>query len=452
MLHLFSLASNAQNKIENFNYICPPYFQSCGNIILPSTLPESWGSNVFYGCFIILVFLSAYFFYKKKIKTSLLILVPPTLIQLITTFFLTIHSSVPFEYFHSGFLIVLLFFPNKMFFLRLVFIVLYFCSGIVKLDDGWILGYYFTSLKVGLPLIPDYLIPVATNTVIFFEGLFIFFLFSRNRALNRSVYFFFIIFHLYSIFLVGVRYPIHCLPILFFLFDDILQERNIFPELNFKKGLCLLYPLFILFLNIFPRSLDSLSQITYSSERTALNMFDVNRQCISKHRIIYKSGDIVEKTEESNISFNRCNIYESYFPLKQKCLKDKRIDSIFLNFQASLNGGLILTYVDNIDICNVSFYPWRKNSWIKSSSDIKHEIKLKDTKVGSVYPTQSGFNFQKGKVQTVSQDARTKTLISTDFSQNIDILKLIYKMLFTISFLSFSLILYRDLRRKRWLG
>ncbi len=349
---------NTPEKIQSFDYLCPSYFQDCFKIQFPSALPVSWDHQIFLGLFVITLFLSCYFFLKERYKTALLLLLPEAFLSILSTFFLTVNSSTPFEFFHTGFLIVLIFFPQKEFFLKLVFCVLYFCSGLIKLDHSWIFGEYFNSLALGMPIIPNFFIPIVTNLVIAFELVFVFFLLGFNRKNNRVVFYFFMVFHLYSIFLVGIRYPIHCLPILFFLFRDF--ELTKFRRENF---LLLCYPVILFLLNLPPLFISD-SKATYEGFRPAINMFDSNRQCRANYIITDLKGRVQKIEKISSGAYSRCSVYHYFYPMKQKCNKGV-IKSAVFSVDVSLDGGALERYVEDIDICQVEFKHWGPNDWIE---------------------------------------------------------------------------------------
>lgn len=416
---IIKLGSNAANNLSSHNYVCPSYFQNCDFLILPSTLPDSWAHNILYAIPMILVFLSAFFLYKNQITKSILAILPATLIQFSTSLFLSNSASIPFELFHTGFLLVLIFFPNKIFFLRILFIVLYFCAGLMKLDYSWIAGGFFSSMEVGLPLVPRPLIPLATNTVIIFEIFLIFFLMSSNIKLRRITFWFFIVFHLYSITLVGMRYPFHCLFILYLLFnnfDDVTQYK-----LAPKQRFFYIPIVFILLINFLTLSYGPDAKITYEGFRPALNMFDANRYCQEERTFFYKDGTSNSEFITHNFSYSRCNIYSSYFYLKNRC-KDSNIESIVMSFNGALNGGAISKYVDTVNICREEFRHFGDNKWIAKKP-------IEPTR----YPPLSGRIKNPVRMEPLNQAQRSPNLSETVVG---------YLRIFYIFFATNSLVLF----------
>lgn len=425
-----NLASNASNKIESFQQVCPPYFQTCSNLSLPATLPESWGNNILYACLGFLVFLSAYFFYKREYKRSLLALSIPTIFQFLASILFSIHTSIPFEFFHTGLILVFIFFPNKLDNLRLTFVVLYFCAGLMKLDSSWIGGAFFSSLELGLPLVPRSLIPFATNIVIIFELFFIFFLLGKNSKIRSLTFKFFIFFHLYSIILVGMRYPYHCLFIFYLLFNN--SEKNTFPAPTEQKRVLffLLYPIVILIFNLIALGYGESAKITYKGFHPSLNMFDANRVCIINFTKTLRNGTSNNYEFIHHDSYQRCNLYENFYRLKSECNRNKEIDSIHLSFRAAINGGPILKYVDHVNICQVSFSAYSQDSWIAGDSDLQKQLNSANIE----YPGLSD-RIRSHKPLTRHSKPQRHPLVSDKIVEN---LKMIYIIIAMLSLLIFG--------------
>lgn len=443
----FILAANSKNKIENFEIICPPHFQSCVDLIFPATLPNGWGHNVLFAILGLSLFCSAFMFYRGLKKYALLALIPATFLQIFTTFFLTIKTSTPFEYFHTGFLLVLIFFPFKVFFLRVVFVSLYFSSAFVKLDASWIGGDLFNSMINGLPLVPFILTPFLTNIVIIFEGILIFFLFSNSGLRRNTVFYFFVVFHLYSMILVGLRYPIHCLPVLYFLFSPQLHRKIFFPKVKLKHLVFFIYPLFIITMSLLPSLVDPLWKITLVGQRFTLNMFEQNRQCIVNIQTYYKDG--TTKTFKENVSkaYDRCNIYSYYFPQKQKCLKNKNIEKSVFNFSASINGGPFLDYVVDKNICELNYNAWSANKWIESPENLRKQINIKKDANTLRWPSMNHYWSREltsvKKLPRPQYEPQIKPKI-------VEILRVIYFSLMGICLFISSSLLFRRIYRKEY--
>ena len=347
-------------KIKNLSYVCPTYFRECEKLYFLNYLPNGYSGNIFYSGLFFLLSLSAFFAIRNKWDYAILFILPATFWKIIATFFLEDRISVPFEYFHMGFLIVLLFSKNKFHMLRHALVVMYFSAGLVKIHEGWILGTYFSTLKLGMPIFPDLMIPYATNFVIILELLTPLLLLSENKFYKYITLFLYILFHIYSISLVGYRYPIHCLPILCILFLPKIKTGKI------KSWSNRAYLLIILVFNFFPFLIKGDHKITYEGVRLSLSMFDSNRQCESIKQFTLKSGNVIEEIYRSHYSFVRCTPYWEWFRINLLCESDK-YSNISWNFNVSINGEPFYPIVNSKNACKLKYKTVGKNPWINSS-------------------------------------------------------------------------------------
>ena len=199
--------------------LCPDYFQSCHRLYVFPSRFESWSYPLF--CTLLYSMIGGAIVSavcKKWTRAHFLILFP-FFIKFFANTFLTSSISVPFETDHLFPCFIFLFARKKEDNLRLIMIFLYILSGIVKLHPAWIAGTYFSSQVMGLPLFPDSLIPVITNFVILFELVLVWLLFSKKQINKKVVFYFFILFHIYSAIYVGFRYPLLILPLFLILFN-----------------------------------------------------------------------------------------------------------------------------------------------------------------------------------------------------------------------------------------
>lgn len=105
---------------------------------------------------------------------------------------------------------------NQLFFQRIGLVVVYFSSALGKLNDSWIRGEYLLSVEGGLPLLgglPGTLRALSIGVVVLeVVGPLCWFL--PSRRVRQCSLFAFLIFHLYSGFIVGFSYPVLMLPAL----------------------------------------------------------------------------------------------------------------------------------------------------------------------------------------------------------------------------------------------
>jgi len=180
------------------NHICWPYFQSCGDWYFLSALPAGYSQTFLYMFFFGLMLLIVYLMWKRDWVLAHLFMSLILIWEFIILFILSSALVGNYNYYHFILTFVLLFLPFKLFFLKIIFVLLYFLATVTKIHEGWVLGTYFSSLKTGLPFFPDFSIPFITNSVIFMQTIGAWFLLSSNKVLQRLALIYFVIFHLYS--------------------------------------------------------------------------------------------------------------------------------------------------------------------------------------------------------------------------------------------------------------
>lgn len=366
-----SWVGNSALTIDGYNrgaHTCWPYFQTCGEWLFLRALPDGYSQTTFYMGLFGLLLLSVYFIYRKDCTLAHLALVPAFLWHTLGVFVLTYQFSGNYEYYLFTFAFVLLLLPHKEFFLKLSVVLLYFLSTAAKMHPAWILGTYFSALKTGLPLFPDWSIPIWTNLVIFMEMVGVWFLLSRRPILQRTVFVFFVIFHLYSGILVEYRYPATVLPTVLILFGPMYRYTRIPLDWRSTFGFLLLGTYLCIQLGShFLIAGDE--KLTMEGNKYGLYMFESNHQCISDARVVYKDGTERVQHRESASARDRCDPYRYWFRIKIACERDSRISSIVWTFDHSINGGPFLRIVDVADACALSYRAFAHNKWIKTEKD-----------------------------------------------------------------------------------
>ncbi len=353
---------------------CPTYFQNCEIL---SRWPESFFLTFYIFVFHWLVAMAWALIRKKAglAHASLLVL---TLTSLFLAFALPHPREIPFLFFHLVPCVTLLFSRKTMVDLKWIWVTLYFASGLVKLHESWIAGTYFYALETGLPFFPDFAIPLLTHLVLFFELIGIWWVFSNTPRLRQTVYLFFIVFHIYSIALVGFRYPFYTLPLLVLLFDPA-EPRREFPT-RFATALGLI----IIFFNIYPWLLRGDHKITFQGTEFAMNMFDANRQMRSEATIL-RAGSSSSIQSGSFEAFARPSPYSTWLSLRSSCLEPD-VQSIRWTFDVAMNGARFFRIVDTPDLCQLTYLPFQNNEWIATND------------IGLGYPSKNVY-FERNKTK-----------------------------------------------------
>lgn len=349
------------------DYTCWPYFLQCGKYYFLDALPQGYSQTILYTGFFGLMLLIAYLMYRNDwvlVHMGMLVL---WTWKTLVVFVLTYSATGNYDYYDIFFLFVWLFLPHKEYFLRVLFVSLYFFAVTLKIDDGWVLGTYFTSLFTGLPIFGNFLAPVMTNLVIFMQMIGSWFLLSKRKLLQRTALLFFVVFHLYSGVLVEYRYMVTTLPMILILFGLFYRPLPISVDKKSITGWAFLLFLCLLQLSRFLIGPDQ--KMTLEGNRFGLYMFEANHQCVS-HITVYETGQQPQEFEEQSADARkRCDPYRDWFTIQQLCQRTPSIVRVSWQFDHSINGGPFYRIVDVQNACDLSYTFWAHNSWIKTTQE-----------------------------------------------------------------------------------
>jgi hypothetical protein len=341
---------------------CWPHFLNCKTILPLTPLPFGYGESIFYAWLLLLVVYGAYSLYQKKYFNAYICIL---LLWLWKFFVLNVTYGIGnFDYYDLIIIGVFLFFSNKVHFLRLTFVVLYFLASTIKIGGGWIDGTYFTSLQTGVPLFPDGMAFIVTNIVIVMQIVGCWFLLSRNKYLFLFSFYFFIFFHLYSTILVGYRYPLTALFLEIILFSRLGAETT-FKDLKIRlRDSFNWFVLGLLFMLQFIGILIPGNQkVTLEGNNYGLYMFEANHQCISTN--VIKNGTTIISSADAR---NRCDPYMYLTYIKKNC--NKINGPISWTFDSSVNGEPLYRIVDEKNACSLEYKPFIHNKWINIDNPV----------------------------------------------------------------------------------
>ena len=344
-------------------HLCWPYFTSCGDWYFLSALPFGYSQNLFYMILFGVMTVVAVSLWKKRWNLAHFGLLLLLIWEVLFLFVFNISKRGNYDYYQVVLTTIVLFFPYKFEFLRIAFCCLYFLAASIKIHEGWILGTYFSSLKIGMPLFPNELTPIFTNTVIFMEMVGTWFLLSSNPLLQRLALTFFIIFHWYSGLIVWYRYPATIMPYLLILFGPLYGKAKVpltirsLPNWIFISALAVLQSISF----IIPKD----SKVTFEGLNFGLYMFDSNHQCISAREIVYKNGATKTDTKEMASSRSRCDPYYRLFKIWTLCERQAdKVEKVRWRFLHSTNGGPFYKIVDEENACELEYKVLQHNDWI----------------------------------------------------------------------------------------
>jgi hypothetical protein len=348
--------------VTDGTYLCWPFFQSCKDLIFLSSFPEGYSQTVVYMALFGLMASASYAIYLGRWAYVHLAIL---LLFLAKIYFVLIFYDFKgnYDYYHNFFCFIYLFCAHKKFFSQLGLVFFYFLSTAGKIHPSWVLGQYFTALKEGLPIFPFGTEALMTNLVIAMEMVGCWFLFSKNTLVQRSVFAFFVVFHLYSGTLVAYRYPSIVMPPLLILFGPWFKAPERVPiDRASVRGWLVISTL--IFLQLIPHTIKGDEKLTMEGNFYGLYMFEANHQCYGNFS---RDGKPVQTFAEVDAA-SRCDPYNLWFRAKHRYCTDPSVKyKMVLNH--SINGEPFREIVNEPDLCALEYHPFSRNSWIKDESE-----------------------------------------------------------------------------------
>lgn len=341
--------------------VCPPYFQSCLAWLPSYSLLTPLVSSIIQMIFFSLLSLSALLIFSVKWRhLALLFFMILVVYRSINGFFFDISNLKNFDYFYLPLAFLLLFSKQPIRSGSIIFVLLYFFAASEKFEASWLAGTYFTSTLEGFPYFQnDYAMLALIYSVIFMELMGIWFLLKPKSKFFSWTLIYFFSFHILSISIVGLRYPIHTVPLLFLFF---LTPKNS-PLQLCRPGKFI--SLLLIFVQIIPGWIEGRETETLEGYRFGISMIDGNHQCISTQTYHYSDGRPAETNKiSSRKAMNRCWIYAQWQHLRRDC-SQSHLERINWTFDHSLNGGPFYRVVNVENACDLTYKPFSHNSWIQ---------------------------------------------------------------------------------------
>lgn len=389
-MNLISLSPAGNGEAPN----CWEHIYNCTRVTFEAVLPDSYLYSAMTSGLLACLLFSGIFAVRKKWSWALVLLLVVFTWKFIWNMVLYDYATSNFDYFI--FIPSLLFFfaRNKICQLRLVWPLLYLFAALVKLNDGWILGTYFSSLKTGLPFLPDLSIPYITNGTILFEIFGALGLLARNRRVFYFSLWAWTAFHLYSGILVGYFYPVRCLSILWALFgfQDSQEEVPPSKKETLFNAVGVLVACYFCVANFIPRIISTNPSETFEGMNYGFHMFDANHQCLYQFRYFDESGRIL-KEMEFGTSHPMARCYPQFVLQKIKrlyCQKFAmgRAERVEWSLRHSTNGGAFYETISVTNACSLQFKAFSRNDWIKTKGN--GALLVGYPEKNGIYPYQSG--------------------------------------------------------------
>jgi hypothetical protein len=350
--------------------ICWPHWESCRLLPMPGFYPDSYANSALFSLVFVAVLVVLWGVYRRDEKTYISALWGLVLFKVFYNFFWRFTGLHNFEYFHLIPTLAFLLNPkNRIWAAQISWAFCYFLSASVKISDGWIVGTYFSSLSHGLPLVPDFGIPLITNGVIVFEIVSGWALLTKRWG--KWSFLFWTAFHSYSVILVGFHYPVRCIGMLWALFlPAVFPDRErVFEAANGKRvlqlpALSLLSLMFVM--QVLPLVFAEDARRTLRFEGYGFNMFDANFQCQSE-MIVHKAEERSFFQQQIDMARYRCSPRTFLQRAHQLC-RERNADRVELRVVQSANGQPFYRIIDLPNACQTEFSMFGQNDWIDMSS------------------------------------------------------------------------------------
>jgi hypothetical protein len=348
------------------NVTCWPFFQDCTDWIFLNAFPQGYSQSNLFMLLFGLIVLAAYALTTRRTMIAhisiAVLLVAKAYFTLINFFY-----NGNYDYYHTTFTLIFLFLPHKRFFASLAVVMFYALSTVAKIHPSWTLGLYFTSLAPGMPIFPNAIVPIMTNLVIFMEMIMTWFLFSHRVWLQRSIFAFFCLFHIYSGTLVGFHYPTIVMPALIICFGTLYRPFIKVP-LDRKSIAGWLLMLMLSGLQSIQLAIPGDAKLTLEGNFYGLYMFEANHQC--QMSISNNDGSIQMQRNGISARF-RCDPWPFLYTAQQRYCKISNPPKINFRLNHSINGGPFYEIVNEEDLCALTYKPFSHNDWIKMPPEAK---------------------------------------------------------------------------------
>jgi hypothetical protein len=363
-LAIFDLVRVSSPPDSLNDLVCWSYLPNCRELFNFAGLSQSYAYPVWNAVLLALLVIAMAALVSRRWVAAHASLSVVILWKFLLAFVLVNAHTTNFELFHLIPSFVLLFARNKLASMRYAWALAYLFCARVKLDDGWILGTYFSSTKLGLPLIPESLIPLATNLVIAGEILFSVGLIWPNRKAQRTSFWAWTLFHLYSTTLVGFFYPVRCLAFLWTLFAFPRQEESA-PAPSWLGLRTTLMVAVLCFVNFLPSWISPNSSATFEGLDYGFFMINSNYQCLHQVRAVGKDGSTgTSWSAGSTNPMTRCYPQDVLQRIQRDCEAAAKGSHTLWTFAESRNGGPFYELIHEEDACKLEYQAFTRNPWI----------------------------------------------------------------------------------------
>ena len=375
--YFFSNVFLTRAAVDANKVVCPPYFKDCLFAYVLDAPPQGYSQNILFMIIGTFIFVALFFLYKKNFTYFSWFISVPLFFKIALIYFLTYLIPGNFHVFGIFFGLILLFSLYKIFFLRLLIVAFYLCASVVKIHEGYVTGTVFSSLALGAPIVPDTLLPYVGVGFFLMCSILPLFLLSTIAKVRLTALALLTIFHLYSITMVGFRYPILLLPILWLLFY-FEEEKIVFQKQYLKDYVGVLIISLMVFLQFVPLFIQGDERLTGEGYRYGYYMYDGNHQCVSTKKVFFNNGETKDIVWENTKAMYACDPYEEWYKIQRWC-DPKNVSKIAWTYDHSLNGALYRRIVNVENACGLLYHPFSHNAWINEQGEILQKSVIKNS-------------------------------------------------------------------------
>lgn len=291
--------------------ICWSIFQNCQSF---RPFWAQWIDAIFSVYFLTSIACVLLFIVFKKIRLAYILLI---LLNVLKYSVLLQDYNLMGNYHYMAFISSLfyLLIPNKLFFGKLIIIGFYLSSGILKISPEWLSGNTISS-----SFLDGKLLEWACAYVVVLQLIQTPLLLSRNKISYYLVLLQLVIFHTFSISIVGYFFPI----VMFLLLSIFFLERNNLssPVLVKKNILGLIALLAFTIAQLIPLYFFRKSSLTGEGRILSVNLFDAKTSCDNRINLKYTNAQFIHSLEsQSKASRLHCDPQIFYWTLKDLCKK-----------------------------------------------------------------------------------------------------------------------------------
>lgn len=357
--------SSAKNNIA----VCPPYFQSCLDYYFLDSTPYGYGQNILYMFLGTILFASLYFLYTEDYKKFAYFMSIPLLFKFMMLYIFTYLNTGNYNLLGLSMAMVLLYSKRKLYYLRILLIVFYLSAASIKLDKGYLTGGIFDSLQLGVPLFPHYMNSFLGILFLILCLISPILLFNKAKRIRVTYLVLLTLFHMYSIAVVGFRFPSLVIPTLWVIYFFEKDEFNYNIKTFFMEFIGPTVIIFTIILQSIPFIIKGDHVLTGEGYKFGYYMFLANYQCVSTVTTHNSNEEYKTYVSSSTKALYMCDPYIDYFRIKRSCDPGK-VKNIEWTFDKSINGSPYMRIINIKNACKLEYSAFSHNDWIELTPKI----------------------------------------------------------------------------------